>query len=132
MVPRVGFFVYILSSLSGTLYVGLTDDLIHRIRQHKDGTYDGFTKKYKVNRLMYYEVFNDDKAARAREIQVKAFRREKKIALFEKSNPNWEDLSRDFWGVRKGQKVQTDCFKFVGIPRYARDVWNSSSLRINL
>jgi len=106
MAPRVEFFVYILSSLSGTLYVGLTDNLVHRIRQHKDGTYDGFTKKYKVNRLMYYEVFNDDKAARAREIQVKAFRREKKIALFAVSNPNWEDLSRDFWAVKKAKKYQ--------------------------
>lgn len=106
MVPRVEFFVYILSSLSGTLYVGLTDDLIHRIRQHKDGTFDGFTKKYKVNRLMYYEVFSEDKPARAREIQIKAFRREKKIALFEKTNPNWEDLSRDFWSVKKIKKYQ--------------------------
>jgi putative endonuclease len=91
------YFVYILASLSGTLYVGVTDDLIHRIWEHKEGKFDGFTKKYKVNRLMYFEVFHDDKAARLREIQVKAFRREKKIALFEKSNPKWEDLSENFW-----------------------------------
>lgn len=106
MAPKAEFFVYILSSLSGTLYVRMTDDLIHRVWQHKNGTYDGFTKKHKVNRLMYYEVLSDDKAARAREIQVKAFRREKKIALFEKSNPNWEDLSRDFWGVRKVRRYK--------------------------
>jgi putative endonuclease len=99
--PKVEFYVYILSSLSGTLYVGLTDDLVKRVHQHKDGPYDRFTKKYEVNRLMYYEAFSESTSARLREIQIKKFRREKKIALFEKSNPNWEDLSRDFWGIKK-------------------------------
>ena len=53
------FFVYILASLSGTLYVGLTDDLRRRVEEHKLGLVDSFTKKYKVNRLMYYETFHD-------------------------------------------------------------------------
>jgi putative endonuclease len=79
----------------------LTDDLIKRVRQHKDGTYDSFTKQHQVNRLMYYEVFRDSKSARLREIQIEAFRREKKIVLFAESNPDWEDLSTDFWGVKK-------------------------------
>jgi len=86
------FFVYILSSLSGTLYVGMTDDLPLRMSQHRNGTYDGFTKKYRVHRLMYYEVFGDPHAAAARERQIKKYSRHKKIALFAKSNPQWKDL----------------------------------------
>ncbi len=88
------YYVYILSSLSGTLYVGLTDNLRQRILQHKLGTYDGFTKRYEVNRLMYFETFRSSTVARARELQVKKYRREKKIALFIKTNPQWKDLSR--------------------------------------
>ena len=87
------FYVYILASLSGTLYVGLTDDLQERMWQHKRGFFDGFTKKYEVNRLMYFETFTDAKRASDREKQIKAYRREKKIALFEKSNPSWKDLT---------------------------------------
>ncbi len=87
------FYVYLLSSLSGTLYVGLTDNLRQRILEHKLGTYDGFTKRYAVNRLMYFETFRSSTVARARERQVKKYRREKKIALFIKTNPQWKDLS---------------------------------------
>lgn len=87
------YFVYILSSLSGTLYVGLTDNLRTRLTQHQNGTFDGFTKKYKVNRLMYYESYSDPLAAERRERQLKKFRREKKIALFREINPQWKDLA---------------------------------------
>ncbi len=87
------YYVYLLSSLSGTLYVGLTDNLRQRILEHKLGTYDGFTKRYQVNRLMYFETYRANSVARAREIQVKKYRREKKIALFIKSIPLWKDLS---------------------------------------
>jgi putative endonuclease len=94
--PRLlHFYVYILASLSGTLYVGLTDDLKKRIEEHRLGLVDSFTKKYKVNRLMYYEIFRDADVAEGREKQIKKYRREKKIALFAKSNPRWEDLSKD-------------------------------------
>ena len=102
------YFVYILSSLRGVLYVGLTDDMRKRILQHKSGTFDGFTKKYKVDRLMYLETYSDSKIAAARELQIKKFRREKKIALFSESNPSWKDLTPEI-------------FQPVGIPRYARD-----------
>ena len=91
--PRA-FYVYILASLSGTLYVGLTDDLRRRVEEHKLGLVDGFTKRYAVNRLMYFEVFRDAENAGRRERQIKKFRREKKIALFAKTNPRWEDLSK--------------------------------------
>lgn len=89
------FYVYILSSITGTLYVGLTDDLPRRMLQHKNGTYDSFTKKYKVNRLMYFETFTDQKSAALREQQVKKYRREKKVALFEPKNPQWRDLTEE-------------------------------------
>ena len=90
------FYVYILSSLSGTLYVGLTDDLRKRVEEHRLGLVDSFTKKYGVNRLMYFEVFRDADAARSRELQIKKYRRSKKTALFAKTNPRWRDLSNDF------------------------------------
>jgi len=97
------FFVYILSSLSGTLYVGLADDLPLRLSQHKNGSYDGFTKKYGVDRLMYYEAFGDSHAAAARERQIKKFSRHKKIALFRSSNPQWRDLGKDLYSLRRKQ-----------------------------
>ena len=101
--PRLlHFYVYILSSLSGTLYVGLTDNLKKRIEEHRLGLVDSFTKKYKVNRLMYYEIFRHADAAAVREKQIKKYRREKKIALFAQSNPHWEDLSKDIsWTSKK-------------------------------
>jgi putative endonuclease len=87
------YFVYLLSSLSGTLYVGLTDNLWKRVQEHKDGVFDGFTRKYKISRLMYFETFSDSYLAADREQQIKKWRREKKIALFAKSNPQWKDLT---------------------------------------
>ena len=87
------YFVYILSSLSGTLYVGLTDNLWKRVAEHKAGSFDGFSRKYKVNRLMYFETFSDPTIAADREQQIKKWRREKKIALFATSNPQWRDLA---------------------------------------
>lgn len=95
------FHVYILASLSGTLYVGMTDHLPLRLQQHRNGTYDGFTKKYGTHRLMYYETFGDSHAARAREKQIKKYSRAKKVALFAKSNLEWKDLSADLYGVKR-------------------------------
>lgn len=91
------WYVYVLSSLTGTLYVGMTDNLVHRMGQHRHGAYDGFTRKYKINRLMHYEVFRDPQKAALREKQVKKYRREKKIALFIKSNPDWRDLTQEIY-----------------------------------
>jgi putative endonuclease len=87
------YFVYILASLSGTLYVGLTDNLRKRVMQHRAGLFDGFTKKYKVDRLMYFETYSDSEVAAQREQQIKKWRREKKIALFAESNAHWEDMA---------------------------------------
>jgi len=105
------YFVYILSSLKGTLYVGLTDDLRRRISEHKSGTFDGFTKKYNIDRLMYFETISTSKAAGLREEQIKKYRREKKIALFVESNPEWRDLSPEI-------------FQSVGVCRYDQGIWD--------
>jgi putative endonuclease len=90
---QLRYFVYIVASLTGTLYVGLTDNLCKRICEHKAGTFDGFTRRYKVNRLMYFETYSDPKRAELREKQVKKYRREKKVAFFAESNPDWKDLT---------------------------------------
>jgi putative endonuclease len=79
----------------------MSDDLRHRMIQHKRGTFDGFTKKYKINRLMYYEIFNNHIAAADREKRIKNYRREKKIALFKDSNPKWVDLTPQILGYLK-------------------------------
>ncbi|HJT54070.1 MAG TPA: GIY-YIG nuclease family protein [Candidatus Angelobacter sp.] len=90
------FWVYILSSRSGTLYVGITGYLNRRITQHKIDTIEGFTKKYQCHRLVYYERYQDVRAAIAREKQLKRWRREKKIFLIEKLNPRWQDLAENW------------------------------------
>jgi putative endonuclease len=95
------FWVYILTSRTGTLYIGITGYIDQRISQHKMDSIEGFTKKYKVHRLVYYETFGYVLNAIRREKQLKGWRREKKIALIEKSNPRWQDLS-EHWGRECG------------------------------
>jgi putative endonuclease len=87
------YYVYLLSSRSGTLYVGVTNDLVRRVWQHKQGTSDGFTKRYGINRLVWFESGGDVIGAIEREKQIKAWRREKKVALIVAGNPAWDDLS---------------------------------------
>jgi putative endonuclease len=87
------YFVYILASkLDGVLYIGFTSDLISRVYQHKEELLDGFTKRYHVKRLVYYELFNDPLLAIQREKQLKRWNRAWKIHLIEKHNPEWIDL----------------------------------------
>jgi putative endonuclease len=91
------FWVYILTSRTGTLYIGITGYFDRRILQHKMDSIEGFTKKYKVHRLVYYETYDQVERAIGREKQLKGWRREKKIALIEKMNPRWQDLAEN-WG----------------------------------
>ena len=91
------FWVYILTSTTGTLYVGVTGYFDRRVMQHKMDTIEGFTKKYKVHRLVHNETFSHAGTAISREKQLKGWRREKKIALIEKLNPRWQDLA-ETWG----------------------------------
>jgi putative endonuclease len=89
------YYVYILASKSRVLYVGVTGSLMARVLQHKSGECQGFTQRYNVDRLVYYEAFRYVNKAIARETEIKKWRREKKIALFEAENPTWEDLAAD-------------------------------------
>ena len=87
-------YVYILfSKRNGTLYTGVTSDLKKRVYQHKNKLIDGFTAKYSVDKLGYYEIYDDIKQAIEREKQIKSGSRKKKIILIEKMNPYWKDLS---------------------------------------
>jgi Predicted endonuclease containing a URI domain len=87
------YYVYILASKrNGTLYIGVTQDLLKRVDLHKKELLDGFTKKYNVKKLVYYEVYQDIKDAILREKRLKKRKREWKIKLIEEKNPNWEDL----------------------------------------
>ncbi len=90
------YYVYIMGSISGTLYIGMTNNLERRIYEHKHKLLEGFTKKYNITELVYVEVFSDVNQAIIREKQVKDWRREKKIALIESMNPRWRDLSTDW------------------------------------
>ena len=86
-------YTYILASQrNGTLYVGVTSDLIKRIYEHKNNIIKGFTSKYNVKNLVYYEIFSDISEAIKREKEIKGWRRDRKIAIIEKDNPEWGDL----------------------------------------
>jgi putative endonuclease len=90
------FFVYILANKkNGTLYVGVTNDLIRRIHEHKTSAVDGFTKKYGTHRLVYFETLDDPTSAIEREKKLKRWRRDWKIALVRDDNPEWRDLYGD-------------------------------------
>ena len=87
------YYVYILASKrNGTLYIGVTADLIRRIYEHKNKLVEGFTQKYNVHDLVYYEVTESVEGAIAREKQLKKWNREWKVRLIEKGNPDWKDL----------------------------------------
>lgn len=91
------YVVYIMSSNTGTLYVGMSGFPVTRISQHKTGEIEGFSKTYHCNRLVYYESYDDVHKAISREKQLKGWRRSKKIALIESKNPRWKDLAES-WG----------------------------------
>jgi len=87
------YYIYILASKrNGTLYIGFTSNLVQRVYQHKNGLADGFTKKYEVHHLVYYEQVEDIMSAIKREKGLKAWKRQWKIELIEKNNPTWRDL----------------------------------------
>lgn len=86
------------SKRNSTLYVGVTNNLIKRVHEHKNDLVDGFTKKYAVHMLVYYETTNDINSALAREKQIKKWKREWKMNTIEKENPKWKDLSGEYYG----------------------------------
>ena len=103
VLSRMPLYVYILASQpQGTLYVGVTNDLIRRVAEHKEGAVPGFTKRYGVNKLVYFEEHGDYGEAIAREKKLKRWRRDWKRSLIEKNNPHWADL---FGGLAPGFTV---------------------------
>jgi putative endonuclease len=90
------YYVYILASkINGTLYVGVTNDLVKRVYEHRQDFVDGFTKKYHVHNLVYFEECGDSLSAITREKQIKKWNRDWKIELIEKKNPEWRDLYKE-------------------------------------
>jgi len=99
-----------MASRSLNLYTGVTDNIYRRALEHKSGSVEGFTKRYNINRLVYYETFKYINNAIAREKQIKAWTRAKRIALIKSLNPTWQDLAEGW-----GEKAE------LQIPRFARD-----------
>src|SRR5436190_12726281 len=91
------YYVYIMTNHSRTLYIGVTNDLERRVLEHRLGKVPGFTSRYRITQVVYYEKFAQVVDAIAREKQLKGWTRAKKIALIETDNPHWDDLARDWY-----------------------------------
>jgi putative endonuclease len=92
------YYIYFVTNKGlNVLYIGVTNDLVRRIYQHKNKVIDGFTKKYNVNLLVYYETYTDVNLAIQREKQIKGWSRKKKNALIRKKNPSWKDLYEELF-----------------------------------
>src|SRR3989338_3132235 len=91
------YYVYIMTNKSGTLYTGVTNNLERRVFEHKHHLVKGFTKKYKITKLVYYEACNDVLAAIRREKEIKGWLRKKKIALINSANTGWKGLSKGWY-----------------------------------
>lgn len=95
--PKKGYLYILASQRNGTLYVGVTSDLVKRIEEHRKKLVDGFTKKYEVTNLVYFETFEDIREAIIREKQIKEWRRKWKTELIQSINPYWRDLYEDIY-----------------------------------
>ena len=91
------YYVYIMTNHSRTLYTGMTSNLEERVQQHKEKLIPGFTQKYNISKLVYYEESNDVHVAINREKEIKGWRRANKIIMIESTNPEWKDLSLDWY-----------------------------------
>lgn len=91
------YYVYIMTNKSKTLYTGMTNDLHRRVYEHKHKLIDGFTKKYNITKLVFFDETSDVNEAIAWEKKIKGWTRAKKIALIESKNPQWLDLSQDWY-----------------------------------
>ena len=96
------FYAYILASRSRRLYTGVTNDLHRRVWEHRTGAIPGFTQRYRIHRLVYFESTSDALAAIAREKEIKGWSREKRVRLIEQANAGWLDLAADWFETRAG------------------------------
>jgi putative endonuclease len=99
------YFVYIVASRSRTLYIGVTNDLVCRVREHREGKADSFTTKYRIHRLVYFERFEWIDRAIEREKYLKHFLRQEKIDLIQSTNPTWEDLAQTYFPAYSSRKA---------------------------
>jgi putative endonuclease len=102
------FHVYLMASASRVPYIGVTNDLLRRVREHKDRKVPGFTARYNVTELVYFEAYGDVRLAIAREKQLKGWLRSRKITLIESFNPHWKDLSAELQTPIPQTKTQRD------------------------
>lgn len=93
------YYIYIMASVSGTLYVGVTNNIVKRVYEHKNDLIDGFTKKYQCHKLIYFEQTSDVNSAIVREKQIKNWNREKKEILIKILNPRWVDLYEEITSI---------------------------------
>jgi len=99
------FYVYIMASKSRVLYIGITNSLRRRVWEHKNGLCSGFTRDYKIHRLVYFERFQYVKNAICREKQLKGWLRKRKVELIETANPTWEDLAAGWYEPSEKKQV---------------------------
>ena len=97
MQTRNQYYVYIITNKSGTLYTGVTNNIKKRVYEHKNKLIPGFTEKYNINCLIYFETFGDVYSAITREKTIKGWLRKKKIELIRETNPDWKDLAEDWY-----------------------------------
>jgi putative endonuclease len=103
----MSYYVYIMTNRAGTLYTGMTNDIKRRVREHKTGTFEGFTSRYRVDRLAYYETLPSFGKAEAREKQIKGWLRRKKVELIDSANPLWVDLSDGWYSESPGPSLRS-------------------------
>jgi len=103
------YYIYIMTNSSRTLYTGVTANLVRRIYEHKNKLIEGFTQKYNITKLVYYEITNDVQVAIQREKQIKGWLRKKKIALIEAANPEWKDLSEGWYEKQENFPLHGAC-----------------------
>jgi putative endonuclease len=105
------YYVYMMTNRSKTLYTGITNDLGRRVLEHKNKLIRGFTKRYNITKLVYCESVDDVDAAIRREKQIKGWLRSKKIALIEAENPQWKDLSEEWFGLSRSPDSKTEILR---------------------
>jgi putative endonuclease len=108
------YFIYIMTNRSKTLYIGVTNNLMRRVREHKTGEGSGFTAKYKLDRLVYYERFEDIRNAIEREKRIKGWLRIQKIALVVSVNLSWKDLSEEWYRRHQYQPQSAQAWRENG------------------
>jgi putative endonuclease len=105
--PERRFYVYLMASRTRVLYCGMTSSLQRRVQQHKDGTFEGFSKTYRCTRLVWFQAFQYFDQAILREKQIKRWRREKKLAIIQQKNAAWHDLSELWLNPKSSENPQS-------------------------